>query len=67
MLVPLLFPSSRRALYSFPRFVGVIFPLFMVLGLLTRRRPVLAWVLIGCSFVGLLWVTRLFALDLPAL
>ena len=67
VLVPLLFPSSQRALYSFPRFAGVIFPLFMVLGLGTRRRPVLAWILVGCSFVGLLWVTRLFALDLPAL
>ncbi len=66
VLVPLLFPSDQRALYSFPRLVGVVFPLFMVLGLLTRRRPVLAWTLIACSFVGLLWVTRLFALDLSA-
>ena len=67
VLVPLLYPSTGRALYSFPRFVGVAFPLFMVAGLVLRRRPVLAWVVIGCSFVGLLWLTRGFVLGTPSL
>jgi Dolichyl-phosphate-mannose-protein mannosyltransferase len=67
VLVPLLFPTRLHPLYSFPRFTLVIFPLFMALGVVLRKRPVLAWVLIAVSFVGMLWLTRLFALDLPAI
>jgi hypothetical protein len=65
VLVPLLFPSTVRPLYSFPRLIVVAFPLFMVLGLATSKRPVLAWVLIACSFGGMLWLTRVFVLGLP--
>ena len=66
VLVPLVFPSRLHPLYSFPRFTLVIFPLFMVLGLATRKRPRLAWALIACSLVGMLWLTRTFALDIPS-
>ena len=67
VLVPLLYPSTVRPLYSFPRLVLVAFPLFMVLGLATRKRPVLAWILIACSFIGMLWLTRVFVLGLPVI
>ena len=67
VLVPLLYPARLHPLYSFPRFTLVIFPLFMALGFVLRKRPVLAWVLIAVSFVGMLWLTRLFALDLPVI
>jgi hypothetical protein len=39
----------------------------MVLGSATRKRPRLAWALIACSFVGMLWLTRTFALDIPSI
>ena len=67
VLVPLSFPAKLHALYSFPRFTLVIFPLFMVLGLASRKRPLLAWTLIACSFVGMLWLTRTFALGIPSI
>jgi hypothetical protein len=38
-----------------------------VLGLATRKRPLLAWTLIACSFVGMLWLTRTFALGIPSI
>lgn len=66
LLVPLCFPTRLHPLYSFPRFTMVIFPLFMALAYATRKRPVLAWVLIACSFMGMLWLTRNFALGIPS-
>lgn len=67
VLVPLLFPSSLRPLYSFPRLILVAFPLFMVLALATRKRPLLAWILLACSFAGMLWLTRTFVLGIPSI
>lgn len=66
VLIPLCFPTRLHPLYSFPRFTVVIFPLFMALAYATRKRPVLAWVLIACSFVGMMWLTRTFVLGIPS-
>ena len=38
LLIPLLQPSEVHALMSMPRFVLVLFPLFVVLGMLLRPR-----------------------------
>jgi hypothetical protein len=38
LLIPLLQPSEVHALMSMPRFVLVLFPLFIVLGIVTRPR-----------------------------
>jgi hypothetical protein len=66
VLMPLAFPARLHALYSFHRFTLVIFPLFMALAAVMRRRPRLAWVLAACSFVLMLWLCRAFARDIPS-
>ena len=38
LFIPLLQPSEVHALMSMPRFVLVLFPLFIVLGMLIRPR-----------------------------
>jgi hypothetical protein len=66
LLFPLLFPSRLYPMWSLPRFVLVIFPLFIALGMVTRDRPVVRWVLIGVSCALLLWLTGAWAINTNA-
>jgi hypothetical protein len=66
VVFPLLFPSRLYPLWSFPRFVMVIFPLFISWGIVLKSRPVLRWSLIGLSFVAMLWLTGAFAIGTNA-
>ncbi len=61
MLIPLLQPSEVHALMSMPRFVLVLFPLFIVLGMLLRPR----WIRIPAAVFSvtlLVLLTTQFAL-----
>ena len=64
LLFPLLEPNPLRPLLSLPRLLVVTFPLFIVLALLTERRPVLRHVLMGLSTLALIWLTARFMRDL---
>ena len=66
VLFPLLFPSQLYPLWSVPRFVMVIFPLFISWGIVLKSRPVWRWSLIGLSFVVMLWLTGAFAIGTNA-
>ena len=50
LLLPLVEPARGQPLYSYHRFVLVVFPLFMALAsLLSRRRAILiTWIVISC-------------------
>jgi Mannosyltransferase (PIG-V) len=60
LLVPLLEPSSQVPLYSYHRFVLVVFPLFMGLGIVLEKRTKLFWVLASASFVLMLYLAVCF-------
>jgi hypothetical protein len=61
LLIPLLQPSEVHALMSMPRFVLVLFPLFIVLGWLVRPRPIaIPWYAVSVTLLVLL--TAQFAL-----
>jgi 4-amino-4-deoxy-L-arabinose transferase-like glycosyltransferase len=62
--LPLLAPRPQVPLMSMPRFVLVAFPVMVGLAVLTERRPVLRWVMIGCFVAGLVFLTGRFALWL---
>ena len=57
LLIPLLQPSQVHALMSMPRFVLVLFPLFIVLGTLLRPR----WLRIPAVIVSVLLLVALTA------
>jgi len=61
LLLPLAYPTRGTPLLSFPRFVLVDFPLFVVLALLVERRPVARWALAGVLAAGLVLLTVVFA------
>ena len=56
LLLPLLEPSDGHPLYSFHRFTLVIYPLFMALAIVLRKRPALLWTWVGASFVLMLYL-----------
>jgi hypothetical protein len=61
LLIPLLQPSEVHALMSMPRFVLVLFPLFIVLGWLVRPRAIaIPWYAVSVTLLVLL--TAQFAL-----
>jgi hypothetical protein len=66
VLFPLLFPSRLYPLWSVPRFVMVVFPLFIAVAIVLKERPVWRWSLIGLSFVVMLWLTGAFAIGTNA-
>jgi Mannosyltransferase (PIG-V) len=61
LLLPLSYPTRSVPLLSFPRFLVVDFPVFVVLGLLVVRRPVLRWVLLATFAAGLAIFTVIYA------
>jgi hypothetical protein len=60
LLVPLLEPSRLVPLYSYHRFVLVVFPLFMGLAIVLEKRTKLFWVLASLSFVLMLYLAICF-------
>ncbi len=63
LLVPLLEPSGIAPLYSFHRFVLVVFPLFMGLALTLDKRKKLFWVIAAVSFVLMLYLTACYTSE----
>jgi hypothetical protein len=61
LLLPLLYPTHSTPLLSMPRFVLVVFPLFIALGVLLARRPVLRWAALAGMLAGLVVLTTMFA------
>ena len=61
ILVPLAAPVGWQPLMSLPRFVSVLFPLFMWLGLVCSERRRLYLVVLGLFVSGLAGATALFA------
>ena len=63
---PLFFPSGLMPLWSYPRFVLVVFPLFITLAMVLKGRPVLRWVIVATSFALMLWLAGAFAIGTGA-
>lgn len=61
LLFPLLYPATERPLSSLPRFVVVIFPLFMGAAAVLSSHKVWRWVLVGLMLPLLILATVLFA------
>lgn len=61
LLFPLLYSTAERPLYSLPRFVVVVFPLFMGMAAVLAPRPVWRWVATAVFVLLLLGSTVLFA------
>jgi len=66
LLLPLLEPSSTVPLYSFHRFVLVVFPLFMGLALVLEGRRTLLWTVAALSFTLMLYFTICFTSGVRA-
>jgi len=60
LLLPLSFPVGPQPLMSLPRFLSVLFPLFMWLALVCEERRLTAWAA-AASAVGLGWFVTQFA------
>jgi hypothetical protein len=60
LALPLSFPVSPQPLMSLPRFLAVLFPLFLWLALVCEERRITAWVLTGQAAL-LIVLTALFA------
>jgi mannosyltransferase PIG-V len=60
LLLPLSFPVGPQPLMSLPRFVAVLFPLFMWLGLVCEERRITDWVA-GAFALGLALFTAQFS------
>ena len=61
LLEPLVEPSSNQPLYSYHRFVLVVFPLFMGLAVVLQRRRLLFWVVAAVSLALMLYFTVCYA------
>ncbi|HMK92729.1 MAG TPA: mannosyltransferase family protein [Thermoleophilia bacterium] len=61
LVAPLFYPTPRQPLYSMPRFVLAVFPLFIGLGILTERRRWLAVPLLVVSAATMLLLASFFA------
>jgi hypothetical protein len=57
ILLPLCYPSVQRPLFSMPRFLLVIFPVFIALALITDRRPKLRVAMLALFVSGYLFLT----------
>jgi len=60
LAAPLFYPTVRQPLYSMPRFVLVIFPVFIGLAILTRRVTATRIALLVASTIGLVVLTVMF-------
>ena len=65
LLVPLFYPTELRPLYSLHRFMLLVFPLFMVEAVITRRVGWIRWLLLGISAAALVYCTFAFAAFAP--
>jgi hypothetical protein len=63
---PLFFPSGLYPLWSYPRFVLVVFPLFITLAMVLKGRPILRWAVLATSCVLMLWLAGAFAIGTGA-
>lgn len=61
LALPLSYPVAAQPLMSLPRFLLVLFPLFMWLGALLERRPRMRFVLLGASALTLVFFAGQFA------
>ena len=61
LLFPLLYSTAARPLYSLPRFVLVIFPLFVALAVVLAPTRVWRWVVAALLLALLVGSTVLFA------
>jgi hypothetical protein len=61
LLFPLLYPTSARPLDSLPRFLAVVFPLFIALAVAVVDRPVWRWAVVALFGSLLVLATVLFA------
>ena len=61
LLLPLSYPTHGTPLLSFPRFLIVDFPVFVALGVLLVRRPVLRWAALAALTAGLVVFTVIYA------
>jgi hypothetical protein len=59
----LLNPVPHQPLVSLPRYVLVVFPLYMTLSASTEGRPRLRAALVALSLLGLTWLTARFVLS----
>ncbi len=62
LLFTLANPENTEPLVSLPRYMVVVFPLFMALGVCTKDRPRTRALLVGLCLVGLAWLTARFVL-----
>ena len=61
LLFPLLYSTEARPLYSLPRFVVVVFPLFVAAAVVLVPRPAFRWALAAVMLALLVASTVLFA------
>jgi hypothetical protein len=61
LLFPLLYPTTARPLDSLPRFLAVVFPLFIALAAGVVERPVWRWTVVALFGSLLVLATVLFA------
>ena len=60
VLVPLCSGIPENPLVSLPRYLVVVYPLFIALVFLTQNRRLFA-LMVGASTVGLIWLLSIFA------
>ena len=61
LVLPLSYPTHGTPLLSFPRFLLVAFPLFVALGVMVVRRPILRWAAFAALTAGLVVFTVIYA------
>ena len=61
LALPLSYPVAAQPLMSLPRFLLVLFPLFMWLGAFLERRPRSRFILLGVSVLALAFFAGQFA------
>jgi hypothetical protein len=60
LVAPLFYPTPLQPLFSMPRFVVVVFPVFLALALLTQRLPATRIALLAGSTLALVLLTSVF-------
>jgi len=60
LAAPLFYPTLRQPLFSLPRFLLVIFPVFLGLALVTERLKVTRVAIVAAFVLGLLLLTSVF-------
>jgi hypothetical protein len=61
LIAPLFYPAARQPLFSLPRFLVVVFPVFLGLALVTERLRVTRLAIAVAFLLGLLLLTSIFA------